>query len=555
MSSGPQVRLALDPVSLEIMWHRLIAIADEAATTLVRTSFSPIVRESNDFSCVVFDAQGHAIAENTIGIPSFNMTISRTLRHFLDRRPAGDWLDGDVALTNDPWLATGHLPDITLVQPVFLRGALLGWVGSVAHQADIGGAPWSADAVEVYEEGLRIPPMLIAREGVLSQDLLDLLRANVRLPEEVVGDVLAQMAAGDVAARRLVELVDEAELGDLAMASRQMRTGAEAAMRAAVDAIPDGSYTAELDLDGTDEEPIHLEVRVTINGTEAAIDYTGTSPYVRKGINCPFTYTEAYSCYPVKCAIDPDSPRNEGSYACVTVSAPRDSILNPPFPAAVNARHLVGHCLAGVIFQALAPVIPDRVIAESGAAPTLRAVFHGSRADGSRFSKIMFISGGMGAGHDHDGLSATCFPSNVVCGSMESVEAAAPLRVWRKQLAQDSGGPGEFRGGLGQDVEIELLGSRECTLALFVERISHPARGLLGGQSGSTARVELNAGATPLLLKGRNRMRPGDRLGIRYAGGGGFGDPALRSEAAVHRDVVAGLVSESVAASLGAAGG
>lgn len=541
----------LDPISLEIVWQRLIAIADEAATTLVRTSFSPIVRESNDFSCVLFDADGNAMAENTLGIPSFNMTIQRTLGHFLCRRPASQWKEGDVGLTNDPWLGSGHLPDITILQPVFAAGRLVAWVGSIAHQADIGGSPWSPDAREVYEEGVRLPPMLVAREQRLNEDLFEILRANVRLPEEVTGDVLAQMAAGDVAARRLVELLRDTGLHDLGPASASMRSITDRSMRAAVANIPDGSYAAALDLDGTGKEPIHVEVRVAVEGDRLFVDYTGTSPEVRQGINCPFTYTEAYTCYPFKCALDPGTPRNGGSYSCIEVSAPIRSILNPVFPAAVNARHLVGHCLAGVVFRALAPVLPDRVIAESGAAPTLRAVFHGTREDDSRFSKIMFISGGMGAGADHDGLSATCFPSNVVCGSMESVEAYAPLRVWRKELAPDTGGPGQFRGGFGQQVEIELLGCRECVLALFVERVSHPARGVLGGRDGGSARVQLNDVGEGLRLKGRNVLQPGDRLNIRYPGGGGYGDPGARRAAALRADLRAGLVSEGASPDYG----
>jgi N-methylhydantoinase B len=511
---------ALDPVSLEIVWHRLIAIADEAAITLVRTSFSPIVRESNDFSCVVLDPEANVMAENTLGIPSFNMTIGRTLRHFLRKRPAAEWRPGDVGVTNDPWLATGHLPDVTILMPVFAGGRIVAWVGSIAHQADIGGAPWAADAAEVFEEGLRLPLLLLARGGELNQDVLDVLRANVRLPDEVVGDVLAQMAAGHVAAERLGDLLADAQLPDLDAVSAHLRRLADRAMREALAAIPDGVYESEVELDGTE-----------------------AGPQVRAGVNCPFNYTEAYTCYPLKCAIDPVTPRNEGSYACFRVSAPPGSILNPSFPAPVNARHMVGHCLSGAVFQALAPVLPESVIAESGAAPNLRAVFVGTKEDGSRFSKILFISGGMGAGRGHDGLSATCFPSNVVCGAMESIEASAPLRVWRKELSPDSGGAGEFRGGLGQEVEVELLGCRECVLSLFVERTRHPARGVLGGLPGAPARVELNGRTEGFKLKGRNLARPGDRLRIRYPGGGGYGPPSERSPEAVRADVEAGLVA------------
>jgi N-methylhydantoinase B len=321
----------------------------------------------------------------------------------------------------------------------------------------------------------------------------------------------------------------------------------ERSMRAAIARIPDGTYGATLDLDGTDTEEIRVQAAVKVTGDSLHVDYAGSSHQVRQGLNCVINYTEAYTCYPLKCVLDPTTPRNEGSYRPIRVTAPEGSIVNPHFPAAVNARHLVGHCLGGLVYQALAPAMPDRIIAESGSAPTMRAVISGIREDGSRFSTILFINGGMGAGADHDGLSATCFPSNVISGSMEMVESLAPLRIWRKELATDSGGPGRFRGGLGQEVEFELLGSQECTLSLFVERRSHPARGILGGAPGSPAVVEWNGRRDGYRLKGRNRMRPGDRLVLRYPGGGGYGDPRERPVELVRADADAGFVSAAVA--------
>jgi N-methylhydantoinase B len=540
---GGPAGLASDPVALEILWARLIAIADEAATTLVRTSFSPIVRESNDFSCVLFDAEGNAVAENTIGIPSFNMTMGRTLAHLLRTRPLERWEPGDVAMTNDPWLASGHLPDMTVLAPIFRDGRLLGWAGSIAHQADVGGSLWSADTREVYEEGVRVPPKLLFRAGRRNEDLVDLLRANVRMPDQVIGDLMAQVAAGEVASRRLLELVGEAGLTDLGDLSSEVCARAERAMRRSVAEVPDGVYRGALDLDGTGEEPVHLEAAVTVSGDRLLVDYAGTSPQVARALNVVMNYTEAYTCYPLKCALDPTTPRNEGSYRCIEVSAPDGSILNPRSPAPVNARQLVGHCLAAVLYQALAPVLPDRVVAESGSAPGLRVVISGPRDERSRFTSILFLNGGMGARRGLDGLATTSFPSNVVCGAMEIIEATAPVRVWRKELAVDSGGPGTFRGGLGQEVEIELLAPGDCTLSLFVEHAEHPPLGLFGGGPGAPARVVWNGRAGGFPLKGRSRIRPGDRLQVRYPGGGGYGDPRRRARDAVLADVEAGVVS------------
>ena len=538
---------AIDPVSLEILWSRFIAVADEAATTLVRTSFSPTVRESNDYACVLFDAAGHAIAENTIGIPSFNMTLSRTLAHFLQMRPLKSWRPGDVGITNDPWLATGHLPDVTVVAPIFIGERLVAWSGSVAHMVDIGGIPWSADGRQVFEEGLRIPPMMLFREGKPNEDLLQLIRANNRLPDQVIGDLMAMVSAGRIGEARLVELMSEVGVEDLTEISAEIRSRAERSMRAAIKAVPDGTYRSALDMDGAPDEPIHLEVTVTVAGDEMTVDYAGTSPQVLGALNTVMNYTEAYSCYPLKCLLDPATPRNDGSYKPIRVKAPEGSILNPRFPAAVNARQLVGHVLSGMLFDALSTASPQRIIGESGSAPTLRCVVSGIAASGLPFSSILFLNGGMGARPDIDGLATTCFPSTVMAGAMEAVEAVSPLRIWRKEFAVDSGGAGRFRGGLGQELEVEVLSATSAIVSLFVERTRNPARGVVGGKQGGGSRVEINGKCDGFPLKGRSRIAAGDRIFVRYSGGGGYGDPRERDRDAVRADVEAGIVSAQAA--------
>ena len=539
--------VANDPVALQVVWTRLVAIADEAAATLRRTSFSPIVRESNDFACVIFDARGNAIAENTIGIPSFNMTLSRTLAHFLGQRPAAEWQEGDVGICNDPWLTSGHIPDITIIAPVFLEGRLVAWTGSIAHMADMGGALWSADTREVHEEGLLLPPLLWFRAGVPNRDVEAIIRANSRLPDQVIGDVAAQVAAGDAAASGLRELIVREGIGDLDAVSAEVCGRTERLMRAAIARIPDGTYRSFVDLDGTGDEPVHIEVAVEVRGEELHIDYAGTSPEVGKALNTVMNYTEAYTCYPLKCALDPATPRNEGTYRMIHVTAPEGSILNPRRPAPVYARQLVGHCLAAALYSALAPVLGGAGIAESGSAPTLRVIVSGYREDRRRYTAILFINGGMGARSAQDGLAATCFPSNVVCGSMEIIEALSPLRIWRKELAVDSGGPGQFRGGLGQDVEVELASTQGGTLSLLVERREHPALGVDGGHPGLPSRVVWNGREDGFPLKGKSRIAGGDRLVVRYPGGGGYGDPRARDRAAVRRDLDAGLISPEAA--------
>ena len=355
-----------DPVALQVIWRRLIAIADEAAATLRRTSFSPIVRESNDFACVLFDAAGLAIAENTIGIPSFNMTLGRTLNYCLSKRPAGEWKPGDVGICNDPWLTSGHLPDITIVAPIFSGKRLLGWTGSIAHMADIGGALWSADTRQVFEEGIRIPFSLLMREGVYNDDLVRIIRANVRIPDLVMGDMAAQISAGDAAAQALKVLAEHERIADFSEISQAIRSRSESAMRRSIEQIPDGIYRSVVDMDGADDEPIHIEVKIEKKGSNLHIDYSGSSPQASRAINTVLNYTEAYTCYPLKCLFDPLTPRNDGSYKMIHVVAPEGSILNPRFPAPVNARQLVGHCLPAALYRALASVVADRVVADFG---------------------------------------------------------------------------------------------------------------------------------------------------------------------------------------------
>ena len=535
-----------DPVTLEIFWSRLISIADESAAALLRTSFSTIVRESNDFGTVLMDANGDSLSENTGGIPSFSGILPRTLKHFLAKYPPQTWKPGDCVITNDPWLATGHLPDITMAMPIFYQGALVGFSGSVAHSPDIGGSLWSADCRELFEEGLRIPPMKYLKEGEPNPDLHDMILSNVRLPDQVLGDLNAQVTANQVCGRRLVEFLDDAELADLSGLSRTLQQRAEAAMRDAIERVPDGIYHATLDADGFDADETHIACTITVKGSDLEIDYTGTSPQINRGLNTVMNYTYAYSAYPIKCALDPNTPRNEGSYRPITVSAPPGSLLNPHYPAPCNARQLTGHLLAGVIYRALAEAIPGLVIADSGSAPSMRAVFSGLDRRGNRFSQILFASGGMGASAHDDGLPTTAFPTNAGAGSIEAFESVSPLIVWKKEFRIDSGGAGRYRGGLGQECEIEIRSTEPLQLSLLSGRWRHPALGVLGGHAGATSAIDFSDGTVPH-QKSRTTIEPGMRLRLRYAGGGGYGDPKARDPNLVRDDIKNGYISAEAA--------
>lgn len=534
-ASRPQVD-AFDPVTLEIYWNRLISIADEAAAGLLRTAFSTIVRESNDYGTVLMDCNGNAMSENTGSIASFACILPSTTKAFLARFPADTWRPGDCVITNDPWLATGHLPDFTFVSPIFRRGRLVGFAGSISHSPDVGGALWSADCRELFEEGLRVPPARFLREGRRNDELVELMLANVRLPDQVLGDFEAQVTANEVCVRRLEEFLEDSGLDDLQGLASAIHTRADAAMRRAIAAVPDGTYRATLEADGFDERVTRLVCAITVAAERMHIDYAGTSPQIDRGINCVMNYTHAYSVYPIKCSLDPFTPRNEGSYQAISVSAPEGSILNPHYPAPVGARQLTGHLLAGVIYQALADVLPENIIAESGAAPSMRALFSGLDRNGERFSQVLFATGGMGASPHRDGLATTSFPTNVGAGSIEALESVSPLVVWRKQLLPDSGGAGRFRGGLGQEALVEVRSPDAVRLSLISDRRDHPALGVLGGLPGAPAVIEFDDGTRPH-PKSRTTMPSGARLHMVYAGGGGYGDPATRDRAAVERDL------------------
>lgn len=538
-----------DPITLEILWSRLISIADESAAALLRTSFSTIVRESNDFATVLMDANGDSLAENTGGIASFNGVLPRTTKHFLVRFPRHTWKPGDCVITNDPWLATGHLPDITMVMPIFHAGELVAFSGSIAHSPDIGGSLWSADCRELFEEGLRIPPMKYMREGEANEDLQAVILGNVRVPDQVLGDLHAQVTANRVCGRRLDEFLEDAGMVDLQALSATLLERGDQAMRRAIEAVPDGVYQASTDADGFDDQHTHIECTLTVLGSEVVIDYEGTSAQIDRGLNCVMNYTHAYSAYPLKCALDPDTPRNEGSYRPISVQAPEGSILNPRYPAPCNARQLTGHLLAGVIYKALAQAVPERVIAECGGAPTMRAVFSGDDGRGGRFSQILFASGGMGASMHGDGLPTTAFPTNAGAGSIEAFESIAPLLVWRKALRTDSGGAGRQRGGLGQECEIESRSREPLQLSLLSDRWQHPAEGMLGGRHGAPSRIAFDDGRMPH-PKSRTRIEPGQRLKLAYPGGGGVGDPLQRPRDAVRSDLLDGYISESAARAL-----
>jgi N-methylhydantoinase B len=529
-----------DAISLKILWNRLIAVADEAAATLVRTSFSTVVRESNDFACVLLDREGRSLAQNSAAIPSFIGTLPITVKHVLKKYPSSSLSPGDVIITNDPWLATGHLPDITVVMPIFRDGELIAFAGSVAHLPDIGGRIRSPDAKQVYEEGLRIPIVKLYEGGYQSELLIEIIRNNVRVPDQVIGDLMAQVAANELAARRLIHIMDELDLRNLTTLAQEIHNQSEQAMRSAIRAIPDGTYASEVRPDGYDEE-LRIAMQLTVSDDEVHVDYTGTSSQIGYALNTVLNYTFAYTAYPIKCITSPDIPNNEGSFNPITVSAPEGCLLNPTFPAAVGGRALIGHFLSAAVFTALAPVLPSAVQAPSGS--PLWCLTMTGQSKGKDFAGVYFFNGGQGASERQDGISCLSFPSNVSNTPVEVMEALTPLLIKRKMLQQNSGGAGRRRGGLGQQIQVHLLGDSPVTVAFLADRLRNPADGLLGGQAGARGCVKLNDEFINPKL--RYQMQPGDLVTLETPGGGGFGPVMKRDAKLISNDLANGLITSA----------
>ncbi|MCL4182655.1 MAG: hydantoinase B/oxoprolinase family protein [Burkholderiaceae bacterium] len=533
--------MAYDPVLLKMMWDRLIAVVDEADTALGRTAFSTVVREAHDYVTVLLDAEGRSIAQCTYSIPSFIGTLPITARHIMERIPLSSLQPGDVLITNDPWLGTGHLPDITMLTPIFYGGRLIAFAGNVAHMPDIGGRAFSADAREVFEEGLRLPPMFLYRAGKPSQDLMAIIRHNVRVPEQVLGDLEAGRSANEVMARRLKAFLEDYQLTDLRELAEEMFARSEANMRAKIVALPDGEYCDSLVMDGFGE-PLTINTRVVVKGDQIEVDYAGSSPQIDRAMNSVLNYTYAYTVYPLKCILDPDTPNNEGSFRALRISAPEGSFLNPRLPAAVNGRHLVGHQLSFAIYGALRQIVPERILADGGCAPSWVLVLNGQLEDGRPFSNFMFFSGGQGARQGMDGPASLHFPTNISSVPTEHVEATSPVRIEHREQIPDSGGAGEWRGGNGVRIALRSLAARPCAVTLQCERIQHPPKGSFGGHDAAAGRVTLN-GQPVLAPKEQFVLRANDVLTLELPGGGGFGNPLRRDPQAVLADVQAGTIS------------
>lgn len=534
----------LNPIDIDIRWARLISIVDESATTLVRSSFSTLIREARDYTCVFMDAGGESIVQPTSSAPPFVGTMSQTMRAFLREIPLADWNDGDVVITNDPWLGTGHLNDVNIALPVFRQGRLLGFAGIVAHMADIGGKIWSASANDIYEEGLQIPVTKLVERHRDADLVFQFIRRNVRMADVVIGDLRAMVAAGRQIAGRIGELVGEIGVDAFEATLRAILERSRAALSEAVDRIPPGTYRGEVTMDGR-EAPLRIKVAIEVGGGRMRLDYAGSAAQVPYGINSPLCYVYAFSSYPLKALLTPDVPNNDATRQVIEVRAPEGSLLNPRYPAPVGGRNLTGHVLYSAIYGALKEVLPGRVLADSGA-PRPTIILGGRNSRAQPFRSMFFLMGGMGAKQGLDGTPCLSFPTNVAATPVEVLEQTTPITIERKALVADSGGAGEFRGGLAQEVLLRNRTPEPMQLSILAERTRFLPHGLFGGQSGA-APMFCHESGEALDPKGVNWVPANKAVRIRTHGGGGFGDPKRRDPARVAQDLADGYVTPEAA--------
>ncbi len=540
--------MSVDPILVGVLGNRLHSILAEQQNALVNTAFSSVVRESLDLACAVFDSRGEMIGQSVGGTPGHINAMATGMHHFVAAYPPETLAPGDVLLTNDPWQTAGQINDITVATPVFLRGRLVAWFASCCHAPDIGGRLVSAEANEVFEEGLRLPIMKFLRAGEVNADLELLIRANVRTPEETIGDLYAQVTGNEVGAASLVRLLEEFALDSLDEVAAEIMNRSERALRDALAKLPDGTYTSELVTDGFDDEEVVLKVTVTIDGDEIHLDFGGSSPQSRRGINVVLNYTRAYASFAVKAAISPEVPHNAGSFRPVHVTAPEGSVLNCAPPAPVASRHLIGHFLPSLLITALHEALPGNALAHSADALWM-TIWRGTDAGGAEFMLNVFQTGGIGARAVKDGLSTTGFPSGLRSTPTEVIETMAPLVQRERVLRVDSGGAGRRRGGLGQHTSMAARGEISWSVNGNIDRVRRPASGVDSGHEGAVGRFRLSGGVD-LPSKSRVNLRPDDVVDVILPGGGGYGDPFEREPAAVLADVVDGYVSVEAAREL-----
>jgi N-methylhydantoinase B len=539
----------VDPILLEVFKNGFEAIADEMALILMRTAHSPIVRDAMDFSTALCDPHGQNLAQG-LTTPMHLGSFLDAMRHLIGEYGT-DIAEGDVFIGNDPYLASGqHLPDIYIIRPIFHGGAVQGWAATIAHHVDVGGlvpGSNSLSAVEIHQEGLRLPFVKLHRAGQPDPALPRVIAANVRTPDQVLGDIDAQVAATIAGERGLIAMIERHGAETVADYGHALHDYAERLARAAISDIPDGIYHFEDHIDGLgdDPEPVVLNLALTIAGDEALADWTGTSPQIRGGINAPLSFCKSNVYAALRSVMGADVPNCHGYTRAIHVVAPHASVLNCTYPAPCGARGITGYRIVDCMFGALAQAVPEKVAADGAGGSTLPS-FSG-RIDGRTFVFSECVMGVWGATSEHDGQEGVPhMASNQANVPIETIETDYPIRIERYGLVADTGGPGLNRGGLGIMREYRVL-SDDVYFGVRSDKVIHPAHGLNGGLPGARASnwLERSHGghALPAMPTGAITLGHGDVYRHVMAGGGGFGDPLLRDTARVLADVIDGRVS------------
>ncbi|WP_426957065.1 hydantoinase B/oxoprolinase family protein [Muricoccus radiodurans] len=553
MTDGPPPGDALATIQRNIQWNRLIAVVEEQAQIMIRTAFSTTVREAGDLSAGIFDLQGRMLAQAVTGTPGHVNSMAESVGHFLAKFPAHGMKPGDHYITNDPWLGTGHLHDLTVVTPAFRNGRIVGLFANTAHVIDVGGLGMGPEGRSVFEEGLYIPIVKCFDGGVANETFFDILRAGTRTPAELEGDVYSLCACNDAGVRRLVEMLDEFGIDSLDPLASYIFDSSLRATLVEIAKLPRGEFSGQIRSDGY-ESPVTLKARMTIGAEDITVDFAGTSALSGRGINVPAAYCRAYSCFGIKVVVAPEVPNNWASLLPFRMKIPEGCILNAPRPYPVSVRHIVGQLLPDLMMGCLHQAVPDRVAAEGSSClwnPPLRGggQVSGAEAELPDFEVITFNSGGTGARREQDGLDGTAFPSGVRTMPVEATENVAPVIFWKKELRPDSGGPGRTRGGFGQIMEIGTKGDAEFAINAIFDRVANPPHGRDGGGDGAAGWVGYTDGST-IRTKGFQVVPKGKRLRLLLPGGGGMGSPAERDPDLLARDVADGLVSEAAARDL-----
>jgi N-methylhydantoinase B len=539
-----------DPITLEILWRRLISIVDEADASVARTAFSSLLRDAHDYTCMFTDSRGQELVQGTFCTPGQAGAMALGVKTIINSIPSQEYQPGDVFIVNDPWLLAGHLNDVCVLSPIFYKEKPVAFTACVFHHSDIGGRV-ASDNRQVFEEGLFIPLIKLYDAGVLNESALNLIRRNVRTPEEVTGDIRSQVAANHVCAQKIIEMLADEGLDTLDDLADEIIDRTETSMRDAIAKIPDGVYPYEGVIEGAGKrKDIKIKLSVAVKGSDIHIDFDGTSAQVDWGGNVVYNFTYAYVFMAVKSAFDPDIPINEGAIRPIKMSAPEGTVVNCKFPAAVAARMQIGHFMTEMVFKALAHATPDNIIAESGGTPAQTNIFYGKRFNGKPWLTMIIRGGGMGASSKMDGHHCAIFPANGANTPAEIFESDTPLIVEERSLICDSGGPGKMRGGLGRKFVIRIPDDDTApepptSIAIQAGRYRYAPKGLYKGGSANKAQFVVNDQAGD--PSGLTLCESGNVIQFHSAGGGGYGDPLERDPQAVKQDVFNEYVSIEMA--------